>query len=90
MYDPEIIKYAQGVITQHQRKIKDADALAEKARIIAVRATSAQLKRNRELCATGLNDILERRDACGLLADPELRSMLLKVSKTLNTGRKNK
>lgn len=86
-FNAEQIAYAQSAIRSHNFRLRMADTLAEKARIITVRATSAQLKRNRELCGTGLSDILLAHGASGLLNDPSFKSELLKISAVLNEVR---
>lgn len=75
---------ARGVVKNFKRKLDDADNLVKKARLVTERATSQQLKLNRELCATSMNDILETYSCTSLLDDPEFRFKLLQISAKLN------
>ena len=88
MYSPEQMKFAQSVIAEYNQKLRDADNLAKKAKIYAIKATSAQLKLTREICGRSINDILDSMESTGLLNDPEFRDRILDASKTLNSERR--
>lgn len=76
---------ARAIISAFEKDKRNADNLAKKGRLVFRRPISREVKRNRELCATGLSDILELKDATGLLECPEFRTKLLEVSKQLNS-----
>lgn len=69
----------------HARNIRDADNLASRPKIFAVKATSRAVLVKRDAQTISLNDILESAQATGILLDPVWKNKLLAASSMLNS-----
>lgn len=89
MAQSDSMQLAQAIVSAHKANIRMADTMAKTPRLITQPVVSRQLKRSRELCGTGLSDVLIAKDAVGLFnGDPKFRDLMIQISAELNTVRR--